>query len=234
MAIAALLLWLCTAAVGSYLLLTAIRSTDAESPTQEPTQEPAEEPTPVAAERPTPVAASAQAAAAPARPTRPARDKDRWDPPSLQRAKSEPLPGLRDLAEFAHPALAITGFAFWLCYVLSRDRVFAVIGLGILLGAICAGLSWFAVNNRAARRAAAGGGAGSGRAGSGRAGSGGAGSGGAPPAFSTRLVALHAAGAVLTVLFAVLIAARVLGRGAGQRRAVRLAPWLSSRVLPRS
>ena len=187
MAIAALLLWLCTAAVGSYLLLTAIRSGDAGSPTQEP----AEEPAPVAAERPASAAVSAQAAAAPARP---ARDKDRWDPPSLQRAKSEPLPGLRDLAEFAHPALAITGFAFWLCYVLSRDRVFAVIGLGILLGAICAGLSWFAVNNRAARRAAAGGRAGSGAA---------------PLAFPSRLVALHAAGAVLTVLFAVLIAARV-------------------------
>ena len=140
MAIAALVLWLCTAAVGSYLLLTAIRSGDAGSPEGQPT--------PVAAERP----ASATVSATPARP---ARDKDRWDPPSLQRAKSEPLPGLRDLAEFAHPALAITGFAFWLCYVLSRDRVFAVIGLGILLGAICAGLSWFAVNNRAARRAAA-------------------------------------------------------------------------------
>ena len=172
MAIAALLLWLCTAAVGSYLLLTAIRSADAKSPAPEP----AAEPSPAAA------------------PARPARDKDRWDPPSLQRAKSEPVPGLRDLAEFAHPALAITGFAFWLCYVLSRDRVFAVIGLGILLGAICAGLSWFAVNNRAARRAAAGGRAGSGVA---------------PLAFPSRLVALHAAGAVLTVLFAVLIAARV-------------------------
>ena len=191
MAIAALLLWLCTAAVGSYLLLTAIRSGNARSPAEEPAQEPAEEPTPVAAERPASAAVSAQAAAAPARP---ARDKDRWDPPSLQRAKSEPLPGLRDLAEFAHPALAITGLAFWVCYVLSRDRVFAVIGLGILLGAICAGLSWFAVNNRAARRAAAGGRAGSGAA---------------PLAFPSRLVALHAAGAVLTVLFAVLIAARV-------------------------
>ena len=184
MAIAALLLWLCTAAVGSYLLLTAVRSAGAKSP--------AEEQAPVAAGQP--ASAAVSAAAATAAPARPARDKDRWDPPSLQRAKSEPLPGLRDLAEFAHPALAITGLAFWLCYVLSRDRVFAVIGLGILLGAICAGLSWFAVNNRAARRAAAGGQAGSGAA---------------PLAFSSRMVALHAAGAVLTVLFAVLIAARV-------------------------
>jgi hypothetical protein len=180
-AIAALLLWLCTAAVGSYLLLTAIRSGDARSA--------AEEPTPVGAERPASAAVSAQAAAAP---PRPARDKDRWDPPSLQRAKSEPLPGLRDLAEFAHPALAVIGFAFWFCYVLSRDRLFAMIGLGILLGAVCAGLSWFTVNNRAARRAAGGR----------------AGSGAASLSFPPRLVALHAAGALLTVLFAALIAAR--------------------------
>jgi hypothetical protein len=187
-AIAALLLWLCTAAVGSYLLLTAIRSADAKSPAPGP----AAESSPVAAEQPAAAQVAAQAAAA--APARRARGKDQWDPPSLQRAKSEPLPGLRDLAEFAHPALAIIGFAFWLSYVLSRDRVFAVIGLGILLGAICAGLSWFAVSNRAARRAAAGGQAGSGAA---------------PLAFPPRLVALHAAGAVLTVLFAVLIAARV-------------------------
>jgi hypothetical protein len=181
-AVAALLLWLGTAAVGSYLLLTGIRAGNAEST--------AAEPEPVTAEQPAPAAVPPAAAA----PARPVRDKDRFDPPSLQRAKSEPLPGLRDLAEFAHPALAVTGFAFWLCYVLSRDRLFAMIGFGILLGAICAGLSWFAVNNRAARRAAAGAGP--------------AKPGPAPLAFAPRLVALHAAGAVLTVLFATLIAAR--------------------------
>jgi hypothetical protein len=199
LAIAALLFWLCTAAVGSYLLVTGARAADAGRT--------AEEPAPVAAEQPTAATAAAQAvpaevgaaeavaaevvATVPERPARPVRDKDRFDPPSLQRAKSEPLPGLRDLAEFTHPALAITGFAFWLFYVISRDRLFAMIGLGVLLGAICAGLSWFAVNTRAAKRAAAG-----------RP----AGSGAAPLAFPPRLVALHAAGAVLTVLFAILIA----------------------------
>ena len=39
-------------------------------------------------------------------------------------------------------------------YVISRDRIMLAIGLGILLGAICAGLSWFTVNRRAANRAA--------------------------------------------------------------------------------
>jgi hypothetical protein len=217
LAIAALLFWLCTAAVGSYLLVTGARSADDRRTAQEQAAVPAEvgaagQPAATAAAQAVPAevgavevgaaeAVAVEAVAAvperpepPTRPQRPVRDKDRFDPPSLQRAKSEPLPGLRDLAEFTHPALAIIGFAFWLCYVISRDRLFAMIGLGVLLGAICAGLSWFAVNSRAARRATAGGPADSGAA---------------PLIFPARLVALHAVGAVLTVLFATLIAAHV-------------------------
>jgi hypothetical protein len=134
-------------------------------------------------------------------PERPARAKDRFDPPSLQRAKSEPLPGLKELAEFAHPALAMIGVGFWLGYVVSHDRLFAVIGLGVLLGAICAGLSWFTANTRAARRAAA--------ADPDSGTDSGTGARGAPPlAPSPRLLILHATGAALTLLFAVLIAVR--------------------------
>jgi hypothetical protein len=184
--IAALLLWLCTAAVGSYLLVTAIHSgNNAPAPA---------EPVPVAAEQP--VAAIADPAPAPARPV---RARDRFDPPSLQRAKSEPLPGMRTLAEFAHPALAIIGLGFWLGYVVSRDRLFAAIGLGVLLGAICAGLSWFIANTRAARRAGAAGAADD---------SGTENQGAAPLSASPRLLILHAVGAALTLLFTALIAAR--------------------------
>jgi Na+/proline symporter len=104
---------------------------------------------------------------------------------------------LKELAEFAHPALAMIGVGFWLGYVVSHDRLFAVIGLGVLLGAICAGLSWFTANTRAARRAAAAGA------------DSGTGARGAPPlAASPRLLILHATGAALTLLFAVLIAVR--------------------------
>jgi hypothetical protein len=194
-AVAALLLWLCTAAVGSYLLATSVRSgnTDSAPPAPgESVQVPAEH----AAAAGTDLV-SATAFPAPA-PERPARAKDRFDPPSLQRAKSEPLPGLKELAEFAHPALAMIGFGFWLGYVVSRDRLFAAIGLGILLGAICAGLSWYAVNTRARKRAAgdAAGGHGPGKPGP------------APLAPARRLLILHAAGAILTVLFVALSAAR--------------------------
>lgn len=195
MTVAALLLWLCTAAVGSYLLLTGARSVTAGSG---PGDEPAR-PAPVPAGQPAAASGAAQA------PAEPARDQDPFGPPSLQRARSEPLPGLRDLAEFAHPALAITGVAFWVGYVVSRNHLFAVIGLGILLGAICAGLSWFTVNTRAARRAAAAGEAGD----SGTGDPGTEAPGSAPMTFPPRLITLHAAGAVLTLLFAVLVAARV-------------------------
>jgi hypothetical protein len=203
-AVAALLLWLGTAAVGAYLLVTSVHSANAAPEPGEAEPEP-EKSVIVPAEQ----AASASTDPAPAtappaealvhgqsRP-RPARAKDRFDPPSLQRAKSEPLPGLRELAEFAHPALALIGLGVWLGYVVGRDRVFAAIGLGILLGAIGAGLSWFTVNTRAARRAAATAGAGDPRPGS------------APLSPAPRLLILHAAGAALTLLFAVLIAVRV-------------------------
>jgi hypothetical protein len=198
-AVAALLLWLCTAAIGAYLLVTAVHAGNAE---REP-----EEPVPVSAEQIARAVASRAPAkgrgAAPAKgrgapPEARARlsrnDRDIFAPPSLRQARSEPLPGLKDLAEFTHPALALIGIGFWLGYVVSRDRLLAVIGLGILLGAICAGVSLFTVNTRAARRAAAD---------------------SAPPAPGTApltasplVLTLHAIGATLTLLFAVLIAVR--------------------------
>ncbi len=172
MTIAALLVWMCTAAAGGYLLATRTRSADAG---------PAAEPEP----KPAPVAAAAETAG-PAAAQQARRAKDRFDPPSLVRAKSEPLPGLRALAEFAHPALAITGFAFWAAYLLTGDRVFGAIGFGILLGAICAGVSWFTANKRAVKR-------------------------GRTDALvlSPRLLLLHGAGAALTLLLTALITARV-------------------------
>ena len=194
MAVAALLLWLCTAAVGSYLLVTAAHAGN-DPGNDEP--EPAE-PVSVPAERP--AAARADTAAptaspAPARRTRDDRDRV-FAPPSLQQARSEPLPGMKDLAEFAHPALAMIGIGFWLGYVVSRDRLFAVIGLGILLGAICAGVTLFTVNTRAARRAAA------------AEAESRAPAGAAPLTASPLVLIVHAIGATLTLLFAVLIVVR--------------------------
>jgi hypothetical protein len=193
-AVAALLLWLCTAAIGSYLLVTA-----AHSGNNPANAEPAE-PAPVAAQRPAAIIADAAGvttspAPAPTRLTRDERDRV-FAPASLQRARSEPIPGMKDLAEFTHPALAMIGIGFWLGYVVSHDRLFAVIGLGILLGAICAGVSLFTVNTRAARRAAAA------EAESGAA------SGPAPLTASPLVLTLHGVGATVTLLLAVLITVR--------------------------
>lgn len=183
MAIAALLAWMCTAAAGGYLLVSRARGTEPADAEPEPqphaSRAPALEPRPV----PVPGPASApEPAAVPE--TR--RAKDRFDPPSLTRAKAEPLPGMRALAEFGHPALALIGFGFWAAYVLTGDRVFAAIGFGIVLGAICAGLSWFTANTRAARRSEPG-----------------------ALILSPRLLVLHGAGAALTLLLAALIVAHV-------------------------
>jgi hypothetical protein len=185
-AIAAMAAWMCTVAVGVYLLLTSTRS-DAAPPAP---AEHAMVPQAAASARPPEAAAG------------PVRARDRFDPPSLAQAKSEPLPGLRALAEFTHPALAVTGCAFWLIYTLSRDRIFAAIGAGILLGAIGAGLSWAVSNARAAKRE---------RAAESAGGSAADATGERIPAlvFSRRMMILHGAGAALTLLLAALIIARV-------------------------
>ena len=203
MAVAALLLWLFTAAIGAYLLVTAIHAGNVE---REP-----EEPVPVSAEALARAVAAAsrhpakgrgaaaakgQGAPPDARPKLSRNERDIFAPASLRQARSEPLPGLKDLAEFTHPALALIGIGFWLGYVVSRDRLFAVIGLGILLGAICAGVSLFTVNIRAARRRAA------------DADSAPPAPGTAPLTASPLVLTLHAIGATLTLLFAVLIAVR--------------------------
>ena len=189
MAVAALLFWLCTAAVGAYLLMTAAHASgNAEQP-ESAERVPAEE---VPAEQVT----------VPEAPAKPVRAKDRFDPPSLRQAKSEPIPGLKALAEFVHPALAMIGFGVWLGYVISRDRTFAEIGLGVLLGTIAAGISWFLANVRAAKRLAA---QPADPADADRA----VAPGSAPLVASTRVLALHAVGAFGTLLFALLIAFHV-------------------------
>jgi hypothetical protein len=218
-AIAALVAWMCTVAVGVYLLLTSTRS---DAPPPAPAEH-AMVPQTAAASAQPPEAAAGSTVAGPAAPgsvatglaaARPVRKRDRFDPPSLAQAKSEPVPGLRALAEFTHPALAVTGFGFWMIYTLSRDRIFAAIGIGVLLGAIGAGLSWAVANARAAKRQQAALGtdpSSTDPSGAGHGDSAADPSGQHVPAlfFSRRLMILHGAGAALTVLLAVLIAARV-------------------------
>jgi hypothetical protein len=137
-AIAALALWISTVAIGTYLLATAARIGKTESAPSEPTESAPSEPVPVSAGQ-TGASSANLAAAAPMTPLaerlRVNKD-DRYAPPSLRAERSEPLPGMKELAEFAHPALALIGLAFWIGYVISRDRIMLAIGLGNLRGAV--------------------------------------------------------------------------------------------------
>jgi hypothetical protein len=206
-AIAALVLWISTVAIGTYLLATAARIEKTKPAAAEPVSVSAGQ-TGTASAETAAVSSPANAGRAPAAspPTplaeRLSANKDnRFAPPSLQAERDEPLPGIKELAEFAHPALGLIGLGFWVGYVISRDRVMLAIGLGIVLGAIAAGVSWFTVNRRAAERAAA--------ADAAADDSGSEDLRTAPLSFTPLVLILHTAGAALTLLFVVLIFAHV-------------------------
>ena len=199
MAIAALVLWISTVAIGTYLLATATRIGKTRAAPAEPVPVSAGQ----AGQAEQSGTASATAATA-ARPHVPNKD-DIFAPASLQAERDEPAPGLKELAEFVHPALGMIGLAFWVGYVVSRDRIMLAIGLGVVLGAIAAGVSWFNVNTRAAKRAAAEAAAAEAAADD----SGDEDLRTAPLSFTPLVLILHTAGAALTLLFVVLIFARV-------------------------
>jgi hypothetical protein len=116
--------------------------------------------------------------------------RERFDPPTLARARNAPMPGLRELAEFAHPACGIIGLAFWLGYALVHNRALAWIAFGLAAVTACAGLAWFTANTRAAR---------------GRL------DGEPGPSFSARLIVLHGGAAALTFTLAALTALTARG-----------------------
>jgi hypothetical protein len=145
MAIVVLVLWLFTAGAGFYLLVTsnlARARPAAVAPTPEPAAAaPATQTAPATPASPAPPASRRRAA------------RDPFAPPSLVAARNAPMvPGLRSLLEFAHPASALIGFAFWLGYTFVHYRALGWIALGLVAITACLGLTWFAANTRAARR----------------------------------------------------------------------------------
>jgi hypothetical protein len=113
--------------------------------------------------------------------------RNRFDPPSLTAAKNAPpVPGIRALLEFAHPACAIIGLGFWLGYTFVHYRALGWIAFGLVTFTACLGLSWFAANTRAARHLDA------------------ASPDDPLPSFSSRLIALHGGAAAVTFTLAAL------------------------------
>lgn len=127
MAIAALVLWLCTAAAGVTLLRagTARRRGAAVRPSAL-----AE---PLARMGAVPLTAEGK-------------------PPPGPHAQVSTPPGEHPLLEFSHPALATTGVACWLMFTFVHYRPFAWISFAILVATLLVGLGWFVRNRQAARR----------------------------------------------------------------------------------
>jgi len=181
MAVVVLVLWLFTAGAGFSLLVssnlgrsrpaappaTVNAPIAAEAPPGASAAVPASAPVPASGAAPasaavpasvpvaSPAASSSPAAQAPAASKRELRRaaRTRFDPPSLTASRQAPIvPGLRLLLEFAHPALAITGLAFWLGFTLVHNRALGWIAFGLVTATVCLGLTWFAANTRATRR----------------------------------------------------------------------------------
>jgi hypothetical protein len=208
MAIVVLVLWLFTAGAGFYLLVTSslgrARTPDrrATAPVPPPA---AAQPAAAAAALPAQPAAAQPAAAQPAAAARPQASpqreasrremrraaRDRWDPPSLTAAKKAPmLPGARSVMEFAHPACALIGLAFWLGFTMIHARGLGWIAFGLIALTACVGLAWFTANVRVGRR----------------------GDGDRPaPSFSGRLMILHGCAAAVTITLAALTALVIRG-----------------------
>jgi hypothetical protein len=73
-------------------------------------------------------------------------------PPPVPHARVATPPGEHPLLEFAHPALAVTGLAFWAMFTFVHYRPMAWAAVAIQLGTITLGLAWQARNSLARRR----------------------------------------------------------------------------------
>jgi hypothetical protein len=205
MAIVVLVLWLLTAGAGFSVLITSNLKRDRAVPAAQLVSAEARTAAPVPA-------APANSAPPPASPqetqkkqgTREAKPthQDRFDPPSLVAARNAPVvPGARALLEFAHPAFGSIGLAFWLGFSLVHNRALGWIGFGLAAATACAGLAWFAINVRAAKRHDR----------ENRENRENRDPADPAPSFRGRLVALHGAGAALTFVLAALSAVVLRG-----------------------
>jgi hypothetical protein len=131
--IAALLLWICTAGAGLYLLVSGRPSAGADA-------QPAEAPEP----------ATVPAQAGLPQATVDALKAGAKVPPITHTRVTTP-PGQHPLLEFMHPALGVVGLGAWIAFVETKFHAFAWIAFGVLLATIAAGLTWYTINARLAR-----------------------------------------------------------------------------------
>ena len=125
MAIAALVLWLCTAGAGLTLLRAGTARRRASAPV------PAEPAEPLVRIGAVPLTAEGK-------------------PPPGPRAQVSTPPGEHPLLEFSHPALATVGVACWLMFTFVHYRPFAWISFSVLVVTLLVGIGWFARNRQTA------------------------------------------------------------------------------------
>jgi hypothetical protein len=183
LAIAVLILWVLTASAGVSLLSSGRSARGAAAGPAQPTDAArgSAQPADAAAGPAQTATGGAQAAGAPVRYAAVPLTED-GRPPPVPHVKVTAPPGEHPLLQFCHPALALTGFGFWLAFVLVHYRPLAWISFGILVVTLCAGLSWLTGNTLAARRH------------------------GIPHTFPPRLIGLHGLAAAATLALTVLTA----------------------------
>lgn len=153
-AIAALVVWALTAAAGVYLLTSVMAAERAgASPAAAPTA-----PDAGATPATTPLASGAGVPAPVTGRAGPHQTGEAGTPLPFQRmAGPTPQdtvivpPGEHPLLEFCHPALGVTGLAFWFAFVATHRQAFAWIAVAVLVVTISAGLAWLAAHARSAR-----------------------------------------------------------------------------------
>jgi hypothetical protein len=129
-AIAALVVWLLTAAAGMTLLIRGSMARRAAA------------------------ARSAPARPAPAPVQVPGAGRGPGgEMPDIPRVTVHTTPGEHPLLEFSHPALALVGLGLWFIYVGTGHRPLAWVAFGVLVLTIGAGLSWLIRSARSARAA---------------------------------------------------------------------------------
>jgi hypothetical protein len=136
-AIAALVVWLLTAAAGMTVLIhgsLARRETAAAAP-----QNARAQPVPAPAPAAVPVPGAGRGPAG--------------EMPDIPGVKVHATPGEHPLLEFAHPTLGLVGLGLWFIYVGTRHQPLAWVAFGVLVLTIAAGLSWLVRSARSARAA---------------------------------------------------------------------------------
>lgn len=140
MAIAALVVWLLTAAAGMTMLIhgsLARRGTAAAAPHSAPAQPvPTPAPAPGPAPAPVPVPGAGRGPAG--------------EMPDIPRVKVHAAPGEHPLLEFFHPTLGLLGLGLWFIYVGTHHQPLAWVAFGVLVLTIAAGLSWLVRSARSA------------------------------------------------------------------------------------